>query len=114
MYKFAFGASVDDILSDKGQIVDLIHSGFKLNAEFELISNVKTALIKKIREDEATKQYGDVLAYCAPLFLLQYNAKMKITFKDKDAIMGNPVGEALSNNFSDMFKGTLGEGKSIN
>lgn len=91
-YSIGFGATVDDILSEEGKIVDFVHKGFKLNAEFELISNVKTSLIKKIREDEATKQYGDILAYCAPLFLLQFNSRATITFKDKEAIMGNPVG----------------------
>ena len=69
-YSFVLKSTVNDILSEDFSILEHIHKGFRYSLEMELITNIKTALINQIREDNSTKEYGDMLAYMAPLFLL--------------------------------------------
>ena len=112
-FNFLIKSTVEEILSEDFSILEHIHKGFRYSLELELITNIKTALIKQIREDKSTKEYGDILAYMAPLFLLRLNAKTKVTFKDIDAMKGNPAGEAMMTTFSQLFSKVIGDGKGI-
>ena len=101
------------MLSEKESILEHIHKGFRYSLELELITNIKSALIQQIKEDESTKKYGDMLSYMAPLFLMTYNARANIVFKDIESMKSNPVGEKMMTNFSSLFSDTIGRGEGI-
>ena len=108
------GAKLQDVVLNKQPLIDTIEQGAKASLKLTLISNIRNAVMKILKNHEETpNDLQQVLMGMIPLAMCQLNGEIDVQFTDFDEVKDHPMCEPLSINMEDALK-QLGDEDSFN
>lgn len=102
-------SSLKEVMNSDQPMLEHLSKGFKVTLDLSLISNVKEAILEKLK-DEDSQDMVNIFRALGPAFMLALKGNMNFTFDDFEDLRENPMMAAFMPSFSDLFEGMLGKG----